>query len=94
MTMTTGAADMFAEPVDVAANITGTGSDRFLFQVCSQRAATLERTGEYYQAAEMWGECRALAATPAERFWCEVRQTRCLKPVPGADSVSRRGHQG
>lgn len=92
--MTTRSADAIAEPVDVAANVTGTDSDRLLFLVCSQQAATLERTGEYYQAAEMWGECSALAATPAERFWCEVRQTRCLKPVPGAHSVSRRGHQG
>ncbi|EHN8908228.1 ANR family transcriptional regulator [Enterobacter ludwigii] len=94
MTMTTRSANTFAAPAGEAASLIWTHSVRLLFLALSQRAATLERTGEYYQASELWGECSALATTSVERFWCEVRQTRCLKQVSGAHTASRRVHTG
>ncbi|TXE22547.1 ANR family transcriptional regulator [Serratia ureilytica] len=93
MAMTATSAGTCAEPAGVAGTLSWDDSARRWFLAQSQKAAALERGGAYYQASEVWGECRVLAATSVERFWCEVRQARCLKQASGVNAVHRRGHQ-
>lgn len=93
--MTATSADTRAKPAGVMETFSWDDRAHQLFLAHSQKAAVLERGGEYYQASEVWGECRVLAATSVERFWCEVRQKRCLKQVSGVNPnpVRRRVRQ-
>lgn len=94
MAMTSTSADKFrAEQVGEVETLICDDTARMLFQTQSQKAAALERGGAYFQASEVWGECCVLAATSVERFWCEVRQTRCLKQVSGVNLARRQAQQ-
>ncbi|MBH3035793.1 ANR family transcriptional regulator [Serratia marcescens] len=50
-----------------------------LYRARACHAAALERMGEYRAAAEAWGISFQAAQDARNRFWCEVRQTRCEK---------------
>lgn len=57
-------------------------SSRVLYRQLSAAAAALERAGIYPDAAEQWRQAGALAPGERSRFWCEVREARCLRATP------------
>ncbi|EHN8908231.1 ANR family transcriptional regulator [Enterobacter ludwigii] len=57
-------------------------STRALYRQLTAAAAALERAGIYPEAAEQWRQAWQLAPGAKSRFWCEVRQARCLREIP------------
>ncbi|HEJ7994552.1 TPA: ANR family transcriptional regulator [Serratia liquefaciens] len=57
-------------------------STRALYRQLTAAAAALERAGIYPEAAEQWRQAWQLAPGAKSRFWCEVRQARCLRETP------------
>ncbi|WP_261437729.1 ANR family transcriptional regulator [Serratia proteamaculans] len=57
-------------------------STRALYRQLSATAASLERAGIYPEAAEQWRQAGQVAPGAKSRFWCEVRQARCLREIP------------
>lgn len=55
---------------------------RVQYRQLAAAAAALERAGIYPEAAEQWRQAGQLAPGVQSRFWCEVRQARCLREIP------------
>ncbi|HHL0960484.1 TPA: ANR family transcriptional regulator [Serratia marcescens] len=62
---------------------------RLRHKVVARRAAALERSGEYGDAAVQWRRAGDLAVTATNRDWCEARQAACLRAL--ARIQERRG---
>jgi hypothetical protein len=45
----------------------------------THQAAALERAGLFEDAAALWHAGRACALAESARFWCETRETLCLR---------------
>lgn len=47
------------------------------YREAAETAATMERSGNYARAAELWADAEKQAVTLKQREWCNTRKTYC-----------------
>ena len=47
------------------------------YRKAAETAATMERSGNYARAGELWGEAAKQAVTLKQCEWCNTRKTYC-----------------
>ncbi|MCR1838329.1 MULTISPECIES: ANR family transcriptional regulator [Rodentibacter] len=49
------------------------------YQEAAEEAASVERSGNYAKAIDLWAEAEKCAVTITQREWCNTRRTYCKK---------------